>query len=180
MPDATSHDNGAAYVFVGASLQPQSISFANPGPQAFGTMPTLSAIASSEGLAVSFNSVTTSVCTVTSAGLLTFVSAGICTINADQMGNTSFSAAPQVQHSFAVNAVLPAAPTVAIATAGSMQATVSFSPPAFDGGSAITEYAVTSSPGGISSVGSHSPIWSLASPANDLYLHRNYCHQHRR
>lgn len=157
VPDATSHDNGAAYVFVGASLQPQSISFANPGPQAFGTMPTLSAIASS-GLTVSFSSVTTSVCTVTSAGLLTFVSAGICTINADQIGNTSFSAAPQVQHSFAVNAVLPGAPTVAIATAGNMRATVSFSPPAFDGGSAITEYAVTSSPGGISSVGSHSPI----------------------
>src|SRR5207253_3333275 len=42
----------------------------------------------------------------------------------------------------------PSAPTNVTATAGNAQATVSFSPPASDGGSAITSYRVTSNPSG--------------------------------
>jgi len=42
----------------------------------------------------------------------------------------------------------PDAPTAPTATAGNAQATVSFSAPAFNGGSAITGYTVTSSPAG--------------------------------
>ena len=79
----------------------QTITFNNPGAQTFGTTPTLSATASS-GLIVSFTSATTSVCTITSGGALTFVALGTCTINADQPGNTAISAAPQVQRSFEV------------------------------------------------------------------------------
>jgi hypothetical protein len=52
----------------------------------------------------------------------------------------------------------PGAPTNAAATAGNAQATVSFTPPASNGGSAITGYTVTSSPGGITGQGSGSPI----------------------
>ena len=53
---------------------------------------------------------------------------------------------------------VPGAPTDIAATAGNGQATVSFNAPADNGGSAITEYIVTTSPGGISAKGTSSPI----------------------
>jgi hypothetical protein len=52
----------------------------------------------------------------------------------------------------------PGAPTSATATAGNGQATVNFTPPASNGGAAITSYTVTSSPGGLTASGSGSPI----------------------
>jgi len=52
----------------------------------------------------------------------------------------------------------PGSPTSIIAVAGNAQATISFTAPASDGGSAITGYTVTSSPGGITGTGSGSPI----------------------
>lgn len=53
--------------------------------------------------------------------------------------------------------VVPGAPTNAVATPGNAQATVTFSAPASNGGSAITSYTVTSSPGGFTSTGPSSP-----------------------
>ncbi len=53
---------------------------------------------------------------------------------------------------------VPDAPTIGTATAGNAQATVTFTPPVSDGGSPITGYTVTSSPGGITGSGSASPI----------------------
>src|SRR5438445_315991 len=47
-------------------------------------------------------------------------------------------------------ATVPSAPTAVTATAGDAQATVSWTAPASDGGSAITSYTVTSSPAGAS------------------------------
>ncbi|CAG7645008.1 hypothetical protein PAESOLCIP111_04856 [Paenibacillus solanacearum] len=55
-------------------------------------------------------------------------------------------------------ATVPDAPTGAAATAGNSQATVSFTPPANDGGSPITGYTVTSNPGGKIGSGTTSPI----------------------
>jgi hypothetical protein len=55
-------------------------------------------------------------------------------------------------------AVAPTAPTGATATAGNGQATVSFTPPALDGGTPITGYIVISSPGNVSAGGTTSPI----------------------
>jgi hypothetical protein len=52
----------------------------------------------------------------------------------------------------------PGAPTNVSATAGNAQATISFNAPASNGGSAITGYTVTSSPGNITASGSTSPI----------------------
>ncbi|MBD2863369.1 fibronectin type III domain-containing protein [Paenibacillus oceani] len=52
----------------------------------------------------------------------------------------------------------PGAPTGAAAAAGNGKATISFTPPADDGGSPITGYTVTSSPGGLVETGSASPI----------------------
>lgn len=53
---------------------------------------------------------------------------------------------------------VPGAPTGVSATAGNTQAVVSFTAPANTGGSAITGYRVTSSPGGITATGASSPI----------------------
>jgi hypothetical protein len=53
---------------------------------------------------------------------------------------------------------VPGAPRKVSATAGSEQATISFSAPASDGGSPITSYTVTSSPGNITVTGTSSPI----------------------
>jgi DNA-binding beta-propeller fold protein YncE len=148
--------SGSQAYSVTISQSSQTITFSNPGAQNFGTAPTLTATASS-GLTVSFTSATTGVCTVTSGGALTFVTAGTCTIDADQAGNTSYSAAPQVAQSFTVNAVAPGAPTIGTATAGDAQATVSFTAPGSNGGAAITSFAATSSPGGLTGTCASSP-----------------------
>jgi hypothetical protein len=85
-----------------AGLTAQTITFANPGTQTVGTPLTLIATASS-GLTVSFTSTTTSVCTV-SGTKATFITAGTCTIDANQAGNSTYASATMVQQSFAVNA----------------------------------------------------------------------------
>ncbi|MDP3227894.1 MAG: DUF4347 domain-containing protein [Acidovorax sp.] len=135
----------------------QTITFAAPGAQNFGTTPTLSATADS-GLAPTFTSSTAAVCTITSVGALTFVTTGNCTINADQAGNGSYLPAPQVSRTFAVNAVVPGAPTIGTATGGNAEATVAFTAPASAGGATITGYTVTASPGGATATGAASPI----------------------
>lgn len=93
---------------------PQTITFANPGTESLNTTPTVTASASS-GLAVTFTSATTSVCTIamtgTSTGKLAFLNTGTCTIDANQAGNTTFLAAPTVAQSFTVQ---KAAPTVTV------------------------------------------------------------------
>ena len=169
--------NGTAYTFtvkainsVGAggasaasnSVTPatsQTITFNPPNPQNFGTSPDLSVgVFSSSSLAVTFTSSTPGVCTITSAGVVTFITVGTCTIDADQAGNAFINPAPTVSRSFDVNAVAPGAPTIGTATAGNAQATVNFTPPASDGGASITGYRVVSSPDGIFGTGSSSPI----------------------
>jgi len=135
----------------------QTITFANPGVQTFGTSPTLAATATS-GLAVTFTTSTPDVCSITSTGELTFKKAGICTILVDQAGNAAYTAAPQVSQSFTVNAIISGAPTIGTATSGNTQASVSFTAPTFTGGSAITGYTAISSPGGFTGTGTSSPI----------------------
>ncbi|MBF0516432.1 MAG: fibronectin type III domain-containing protein [Nitrospirae bacterium] len=82
---------------------------------------------------------------------ITGVAAGTTTITIkDSAGNT---AGVQVNV-----ASVPGAPAITAAVAGNAQATIAFSAPASDGGSAITSYTVTSSPGAITAAGSSSPI----------------------
>ncbi len=167
--------NGTAYTFTvtatnsagtgsasGASgsvtgLGSQSITFADLVTQNFGTTPTLTATSTS-ALTVAFTSSTSGVCTITSGGVLAFVTLGTCTISADQVGNGSYSAATTVTRSFTVAATAPGAPTSVVGTAGVAQASVAFTAPAFTGGASITSYTVTSSPGGFTAAGSSSPI----------------------
>ncbi|ABX47352.1 outer membrane adhesin like protein [Shewanella baltica OS195] len=136
---------------------PQTITFADPGAQNFGTSPTLTATSDS-GLTPTFTSSTTGVCTISSGGLLNFVSVGTCTINADQVGDSSYLAATTVSRSFSISAVVPGAPTAASATAGDTQASVTFSAPIFTGGAAITGYTATSNPGGFTGASASSPL----------------------
>jgi len=87
---------------VNTALLSQTITFNNPGTQTVGTPLTLVATASS-GLPVSFASLTTAVCTV-SGTTATFLTAGICSIQATQAGNATYAAATPVTQSFTVNA----------------------------------------------------------------------------
>jgi len=67
------------------------------------TAPVPGATASST-LPVDYTTATTAVCTVTSGGVITLVSEGTCTIDADQAGNGTYAAAAQVSQSFTVTA----------------------------------------------------------------------------
>ena len=125
----------------------QTITFAAPGAQNFGTTPTFTATADS-GLTPTFTSSTTGVCTITGGGAMTFVSAGTCTINADQVGNGSYLPAGQVTRTFTVNAVVPGVPAITSVTPGDRQVSVAFTPPVSTGGVALTGYTLTAAPGG--------------------------------
>ena len=88
---------------VGATSQ--TITFTSTAPTAAvvgGATYTPAATATS-GLTVTFtiDSSSSAVCSIT-GGVVSFTAAGTCTIDADQAGNASFSAATQVQQSFVV------------------------------------------------------------------------------
>ena len=57
-----------------------------------------------------------------------------------------------------VTTTAPGAPTGVVATAGNASASVAFTAPASNGGSAITGYTVTSSPGSFTATGATSPV----------------------
>ena len=123
LPNATSYSvtvtatngvgTGPASDQAGTTLQgTQTIAFDNPGPQPFGTAPTLSATGGGSGLPVVFSSSTPGACTITPAGALTLAGAGTCTITANQAGNALWAAAPAVTQSFTVVPAPTAVPTL--------------------------------------------------------------------
>ena len=75
----------------------QTITFDDPGTQTFAPSGTfgLSATGGGSGNPIVFASTTTGVCTV-SGSTATIVSAGTCSLTANQAGNTNYSAAPEV------------------------------------------------------------------------------------
>lgn len=111
---ATNSVGGSAWSSNSTAVIPklaQGITFADPGAQRLGTSQTLTATSSS-ALAVSFTSSTPGVCTVTTAGELTMLAVGTCTIAADQVGDASYLAASTVTRSFEVASASEAAPAV--------------------------------------------------------------------
>jgi hypothetical protein len=115
----------------------QTITFGALSNQPFGTAPFAVSATASSGLAVSFASTTSAVCT-TSGTTVTLVAAGTCTIQATQAGNANYAAATPVNRSFQVtpesqtivfgalsNLVFGTAPFAVAATASS-GLTVSF------------------------------------------------------
>ena len=151
---ATASNSGgtSAASVASASVTPmavQAITFANPGTRNFGTTPTLTATSDS-ALAVTLTSSTSGVCTISGGGVLAFVSTGTCSINANQAGNSTTLAAPQVTVSFTVAAVAAGAPTIGAAAMASVtSATVAFTAPTSNGGATITSYTATSTPGSV-------------------------------
>ena len=110
---------------------PQTISFGAIGPvQAGGPAVALSATASS-GLAVTFTTKTPATCSVTGS-TVTGLTAGLCTVAADQAGNASYLAAPQVTQSVTVSSgavpqtiTFGTAPTVTLHGTAPLSATAS-------------------------------------------------------
>ena len=88
-------------VFPATAKMSQSITFTDPADISYGISPSSLSATSSSGLTVAFTSATSGVCTV-SGTTVTIVSAGICTINAGQAGNSNYEAASQVSQSFTI------------------------------------------------------------------------------
>ncbi|TAG83022.1 MAG: hypothetical protein EAZ21_02290 [Betaproteobacteria bacterium] len=61
-------------------------------------------------------------------------------------------------YALVINAAPPGAPTIGAATPGNGQATIAFTAPASNGGSAITGYTVTCNAGGFTATGASSPL----------------------
>jgi hypothetical protein len=117
-----------------ASLTPQVINFTNPAAQTYsltGTF-TLSATGGGSGSPIIFASTTSSVCTVTGQ-TVSIVSAGTCTLTANQAGNLFYSAAPEVSRS------------VVIARANQ---TISFTPPSAQAFSTGGTFSLSATGGG--------------------------------
>ncbi len=78
------------------------------------------------------------------------------TIRATNVAGSSAASAPS--NTVTPVATVPGAPAIGTATAGNQSAIVTFTAPANNGGSPITRYTVTSSPGGFTATGLASPI----------------------
>ncbi len=99
-------------VVVAVAKQNQTISFGTLANKLSSDAPFAVSATVSSGLGISFSSLTTPVCTV-SGTTITLVSVGSCSIAADQAGNATYNAAPQVVQSFTV---APPPPTVSLTT----------------------------------------------------------------
>src|SRR5262249_10282435 len=60
--------------------------------------------------------------------------------------------------SIVIAAAVPGAPTIGVATPGNAQASIAFTAPASNGGSAITSYKATCNPGAITGTSAASPV----------------------
>jgi len=101
--DAVGKTDTATLIITGKSSQ--TISFGATPVISVGGTGTVSATATS-GLAVSFSSLTTSICTISNttgnSTVVTGVAAGICQIAASQAGNSNYFAAPQATQNIVV------------------------------------------------------------------------------
>lgn len=112
--------------------------------------PSVAATSNSSG-AISYavqNAGTTN-CTVNSStGVVTYTAAGDCVIRATVAAASPYSSGT-LDKTFTISSITaPSAPTSVLATAGNSSASVSWTAPGSNGGSAITSYTVTASPGG--------------------------------
>ena len=89
-----------------AQKLPQSISFTAPAPGTVAGSAALSATGGGSGNPVVFSASSPGVCTVSGA-TVSYTAAGQCVIDANQAGNGTYAAAPQVQQTITVNAGYP-------------------------------------------------------------------------
>jgi hypothetical protein len=143
----TNNTAGASELSVASSsinlVRTQVITFTAITDKTFATRSVVLNATADSGLAVSFASSTTSVCTV-SGSIATIVGVGTCTIVASQSGEGSpYFGATATSRSFAVTATRPVAVTLNQALPGASQITVSWSAAVDIGGSASKTYAVS-------------------------------------
>jgi hypothetical protein len=83
----------------------QTIAFAPLAGRTYGTASFSVSATASSGLAVAFSTTTPSVCTVggKNGAAVTMTGVGVCTVKADQAGNSLYGAAPSVTQSFTVS-----------------------------------------------------------------------------
>ena len=115
--------NAAPSVSDNITINPasQTIAFPNPGAQTYSPTGTFAVSATAtSGLAVTFTSTTPATCTV-SGTTVTILAAGTCTIDADQSGNASYSAATTVADNITIN---PASQTITFTSTAPTGATV--------------------------------------------------------
>ncbi|MEI7419582.1 MAG: fibronectin type III domain-containing protein [Actinomycetes bacterium] len=106
----------------------------------------------SSGLAIQYASLTSGVCTVSSSGLVHYISDGSCKITLDQDGvGTKYSAATQAIVLFSIAPELPTAPTISTVTNGVTGLTIIWTAPSRKGSGDIT-YLVTAVPASGSNV----------------------------
>ena len=122
----------------------QAISFPQPAPQELGNPDFVLEASSSSGLAIS-SSVTAggSVCSISSTGFVSVLSAGSCVIEVSQSGDSVFSAASSISRTITVLPGLPSAPHVSSVSAGNGTVTVGYAAPSTNGGSPLVSYSVT-------------------------------------
>lgn len=94
-------------------------------------------------------------CSVLAPGTYTF------TVTATNAVNTSVPSGVSNAVTIGTPATAPGVPTIGTAVAGDGQASISYTPPASDGGSAITGYTMTSTPGGFIANGLSNPLTVL-------------------
>ena len=97
----------------------QTITFGTLSDKSLGDADFLVSATASSGLTIAFSSLTTGVCTVSTA-TVHLVSAGTCTIRASQAGDTNYAAAADVDQSFSVSA--GPATTLSLTNPGDMYA----------------------------------------------------------
>jgi len=108
--------------------------------------------------------------TINVTGLTAGTSYRFAVVATNSVGNSSASSSSNSITTTAA-ATAPGAPTIGAATAtGQSTATVAFTAPVSNGGSAITGYTVTSSPGGVTASGTSSPITVTGLSAGTSYI----------
>ena len=102
-------------------------------------------------------------------GVVGVVPANISAYQAYIDANPSLFSSPATLAEVNAMFILPDAPTSVIATAGYIQASVAFTSPVSNGGSTITSYTVTSTPGSFTSTGATSPLVVTGLTAGTAY-----------
>ncbi|MFM1786531.1 MAG: hypothetical protein RL228_481, partial [Actinomycetota bacterium] len=137
----------------------QTISnFNNPGSKSISDSTVAISADSNRGLAISFTSNTLSSCTIEPGATsgnrtyatVNFLRAGNCSVTAAQAGNSTYAAATSVTNQFTILLATPSAPRSVSSTLNGTTATIRWSAPSNDGGSAISNYVATATSGGTS------------------------------
>jgi hypothetical protein len=131
----------------------QTITFGAAPSVIVGGAGTVSATGGASGNPVIFSSNTPAVCTVsgTNGSTVTGVSAGTCTIAANQAGNANYNAAPQVTQSFNVTAAAPT--TFTVTPSAGANGTISPATSVVVNSGATSTFTVTPNSGYSASVG---------------------------